>query len=104
MDGEVCPLFFPEGQRSVDSISEVHVDGEACPLAFHEGQRVNSKQTHWHSVFGLCSCSKMSSFLKLRTQVVKHRRKVNGLIKLEKYVDSWQGRPIGCRIFEWRHA
>jgi hypothetical protein len=26
----------------------------------------------------------MSSFLKLRTQVVKHIRKVNGLIKLEK--------------------
>ena len=39
---------------------------------------------YWHSVFGLCTCRKMISFLKLRLQVVKHRRKVNGLIKLER--------------------
>ena len=38
----------------------------------------------WHSVFGLCTCSKMRRFLELRKQAVKHRRKVNGLIKLER--------------------
>ena len=39
---------------------------------------------YWHSVFGLCTCREMASFLKLRFQVFKHRRKVNGLIKLER--------------------
>ena len=53
-------------------------------LFFPEGQGSNGNQPHWHSVFGLCSCSEISVFLKLRIQVVKHRRKVNGLIKLEK--------------------
>ena len=38
----------------------------------------------WHSVFGLGPHSKIEKYLKFRDRVCKHRRQVNGLIKLER--------------------
>ena len=38
----------------------------------------------WHSVFGLCPITKVKHLLGLRLRASKHRKHVNGLIKLER--------------------
>ena len=85
--------FFPEGQGYDTHSSAVEgaegPDGtrpciEMVSSTVADAGGIDGTRPHWHCVFGLCTCRKMVSFLKLRFQVFKHRRRVNGLIKLKR--------------------
>ena len=87
------PIFLDEQGGDIHSSTVEGADGTdgtrpyikivSSTVAGAEGTD-GTRPYKWHSVFGLCSFSKMKSFLKIKFEVFKHRRKVNGLIKLER--------------------
>ena len=72
----VAPAGGGDGTRPFINI----VSSTVAPAGGRDGTRPYV----WHSVFGLCSSSQIESCLQLRHESIKHKRHVNGLIKLER--------------------